>query len=63
MSARIVRSVDDFAVYRKTRTKLQLRSKLFPLYCTTRCVNGGTYAIRNTRMPTRHASAMLWKKT
>src|SRR5271166_9544 len=32
-------------------------------HCRTRCVNGGTYAMRNTRMPTRHANAILWKKT
>ena len=32
-------------------------------YCTTKCVNGETYAIRNTRTPTRQANAMLWKKT
>ena len=42
--------------------KLHLR-RTGPSYCTTRCVNGAMYAIRNTRIPTRHASAMLSKKT
>ena len=35
----------------------------YTTYWTTRCVNGETYAMRNTRIPTRHANAMLWKKT
>jgi len=34
-----------------------------PAYFTTRCVNGATYAIRNTKTPTSTASAMLCQKT
>ena len=31
--------------------------------CMTNLVNGKTYASMKTRIPTRQASAMLWKKT
>src|SRR5580704_19679855 len=33
------------------------------LYRTTRLVNGNTYACNVTRIPTKAASAMLWKNT
>ena len=51
--------------HRETISFLQTMFSQSPAfaYCTTRCVNGATYAIRNTRTPTRQANAMLWKKT